>query len=304
MELDECAIDGSRQLIFCGSDNTQRVLSGMIDMVPSKSRSYGASNYVHFYYHHTLRIWCHNDIPEFECEVLFNKGAKIEFLNMWHALLPIYQQSISQGGLPMHAGLVEVDGQGFALAASGDIGKSTCCRRLPDAWRPLCDDEMLVVLDKEKKYRAHPFPTWSDYLWQQSEKTWNVQCSVPLSGIFFLEKSETDEVEPVGEGEAAMLMTDSAMQICEKFWRNKDKEDQKEFREQLFNNSCKMAKKIPAYRLKVSLEGRFWKKMEEAIRSCRPQGARHSGKDGHGAGASFKTRPTANANCDLGTDQT
>jgi SynChlorMet cassette protein ScmC len=242
MELDEYAIDGSRQLIFCGSANRHRVSSGMIDMVPSSSCSHGASNYSHFYYHQRLCTWCHNDVSAFECEVLFNKGARIEFLNMWLSLLPIYQQSIYRGGLPMHAGLVEVDGQGFALAASGDIGKSTCCRRLPDAWRPLCDDEMLVVLDKEKKYRAHPFPTWSDYLWQQSEKTWNVQCSVPLSGIFFLEKSETDEVEPVGEGEAAALMTDSAMQICEKFWRNKDKEDQKEFREQLFNNSCKMAK--------------------------------------------------------------
>jgi SynChlorMet cassette protein ScmC len=266
MELDESVANGSRELIFCESANTPKVLDEMFHMIPSESCSYGYGDDLQYYYHHTVRLWCHNNIPEVVCEVLFDEGPEIEFMNMWLALHPIYQQSIGKGGLPMHAGLVERDGRGFVLAASSDTGKSTCCRRLPDPWRPLCDDEILVVVDKQKKYRGHPFPTWSDHMWQQSEKTWNVQYSVPLSGIFLLEQSKTDRVEPVGEGEAAVLMTESAMQICEKFWRSADKGDQKEFREQLFTNACKMAKNIPAFRLKVSLDGRFWEKMEEVIR--------------------------------------
>jgi SynChlorMet cassette protein ScmC len=96
-------------------------------------------------------------------------------------------------------------------------------------------------------------------------KTWNVQYSVPLAGAFFLEQSEVDEVLPVGEGQAAVLMNESAGQICGKYWRNLDKEDQKNFREELFNNACEMAKKIPAYRLNVSLEGRFWEKIEQVL---------------------------------------
>jgi SynChlorMet cassette protein ScmC len=153
------------------------------------------------------------------------------------------------------------------LVASGGTGKSTCCERLPDDWLPLSDDESLVVLKEAKKYQAHPFPTWSDYLFKRNKKTWNVQYSVPLSGIFFLEQAEDDHVESVGEGTAAVLMTESATQICEKFWRNLGQEDQKEHRTELFDNACEMAKNIPGYRLSVSKDGRFWEKMEEVIGS-------------------------------------
>ena len=73
-------------------------------MVPSKSCSYESSNYLYFYYHRTLRIWCHNSIPDVLCELLFNKGARIEFMNMWFALYPIYQQSICKGGLRHEGG--------------------------------------------------------------------------------------------------------------------------------------------------------------------------------------------------------
>jgi len=138
-------------------------------------------------------------------------------------------------------------------------------RRLPEHWRTLCDDEALVVADRQEKYRAHPFPTWSEYLWKRSQKTWNVQYSVPLSAIFFLEQSGTDTIEPLGEGHAAVLITESASQIYEKFWRKSDQKDQREFREELFNNACTMAKKIPCYRLYVSLNGRFWEKMEDVL---------------------------------------
>jgi len=88
---------------------------------------------------------------------------------------------------------------------------------------------------------------------------------VPLTGVFFLEQSKIDEVAPIGEGEAALLISDSAVQICEKFWRNAGKEEQRKFRRELFNNACKMAKQIPAYRLGVSLHGRFWEKIEQVL---------------------------------------
>lgn len=265
MELDEGPTNGSHELIFCKSADTHGVLDGNIDVLPAESCLYGRNNYLYFYYHRTLRIWCHNRIPDVVCEVLFNNGAKIDFINMWFALHPIYQRSICKGGLPFHAGLAVLDGQGVLLAASGDTGKSTCCLRLPDHWQPLCDDEILVVVGQQKKYRVHPFPTWSDYLWKQSEKTWNVQYSVPLAGIFFLEQSENDKVAPIGSGEAALLISESAMQICEKFFRYTGEEEQRKFRKTLFNNACKMAKQIPAYRLGVSLHGKFWEKMEMTL---------------------------------------
>jgi SynChlorMet cassette protein ScmC len=192
-------------------------------------------------------------------------SSDYQFINMWYALLPIYYRSIYKRGLPFHSGLVEWNRRGIILAAAGGVGKSTCCRRLPDHWRTLSDDETLVVLDQQDIYRAHPFPTWGDYLNKRKEKTWNVEYSIPLAGIFFIRQSETDGVEPLGEGKAAILITESAMQVCEKFCRSLDKENKRRLRKNLFNNASEMAKKIPAYRLLVSRHGRFWKKMEQVL---------------------------------------
>ena len=129
----------------------------------------------------------------------------------------------------------------------------------------MCDDEVLVVFDNQENFRAHPFPTWSDYLWRGSEKTWNVQYSVPLCGVFFIEQSEVDEVVPLGKCESAVYMNESSTQVCRKYWGRADNEYQRTFRKNLFVNACGMAKKIPAFRLRVSLHGRFWEEIERIL---------------------------------------
>jgi SynChlorMet cassette protein ScmC len=189
----------------------------------------------------------------------------LEFIGMWSALYPIYQQSIGRGGLPFHAALIEKKGAGVLLAASGDTGKSTCSRRLATNWTPLCDDEALVIPDKEKRFRVHPFPTWSDYMRRGSDNTWDIQYSVPLCGVFFLEQSDTDEAIALGQGEAAGLVNESATQVCEKYWRRGNKEFQRNLRRQVFDNAYALAKNIPAFKLRVSLNGRFWEKIEQAL---------------------------------------
>lgn len=261
MRLKETGTKVSPTIFFCKSS----FRDDMVDLVTSTSNFPGSYTHWNLYDHNILRIWCHDTTSDVICEVKDIEDAEMEVINMWFSLHPIYLQSIERGGLPFHAGLAELDGQGIVLAAPGDQGKSTCCRRLPDSWRPLCDDETLVVLAQQQEYRAHPFPTWSDYLLKRCEGTWKVQYSVPLSGIFFIEQAGTDEVEPVGKGEAALLMTESATQVCQKFWRKVAKKDKKKFRKELFNNACEMAGQIPAYRLRASLQGRFWEKIEEVL---------------------------------------
>jgi SynChlorMet cassette protein ScmC len=140
----------------------------------------------------TIRIWRHDSVPDVICELRNNEGIN-EYVNMSLSLYPIYQRSICEGGVPFHAALVALAGRGVLLVAPGDVGKSTCCQRLPCYWEALCDDQSLAVFGKQRGYRAHPFPTWGDYLLRRKESTWNVQHSVPLCGVFFLEQSDADE---------------------------------------------------------------------------------------------------------------
>jgi SynChlorMet cassette protein ScmC len=212
-----------------------------------------------------LRIWSHTEVPDVICELGPQEGKKENFHSMRMALQPVYQRTQDSGGLPLHAALVERNGFGVMLAASGGIGKSTCCRRLRDPWRPLCDDEVLVVCQSQNGYLAHPFPTWSDYFADRSDGTLNIGQYVPVKAIFFLEQSETDKVVPMGRGQSAVLMYQSAAEVCHRNWMKVNREEVSTFRKKLFENSCRLAKAIPAFRLRVSLQGRFWEKIEEVL---------------------------------------
>ncbi|MFC2172823.1 SynChlorMet cassette protein ScmC [Acidobacteriota bacterium] len=211
------------------------------------------------------RIWRHKSIPDVLCECNEEQNNGNIFGSMWFSIQAIYQRSIAKGGLPFHAALADLDGKGILLAGSGDTGKSTCCRRLPNSWKPLCDDETLVVIDDQKRYWAHPFPTWSEYLQKTSRKTWNVQHSVPVNGVFFIRQSPFDEVVPVKQGKASILMYESADQACRLLTDCACREDKIKVKRALFINACEMARKIPTFILRVSLRGRFWEKIEKAL---------------------------------------
>lgn len=253
MELEKCAQNGFPKIAFLKmAEETHRHWL---------SRDSGWS----FTNDKLVRIWRHSTIPDAICELDDEDSHELKYIKMWNSLQPIYSQSIARGGLPFHAGLAEIDGRGIFIAATGDTGKSTCCRRLPDYWKALCDDEALAVFSGEGTYRIHPFPTWSDYIWERAKNSWGVQYSVPLSGAFFLEQSDTDEVVPLGSGEASVLISESAIQVCRKFWRRASEEEQRKFRREIFGNACEMAKHIPAFRLRATLHGSFWEQIENVI---------------------------------------
>jgi SynChlorMet cassette protein ScmC len=212
-----------------------------------------------------LRLWFHDSKRDVVCEVDNHEGHDAEIMNMWYALHPIYWGGIRSRGLPLHAALIERAGQGILLAAPGGTGKSTCCRRLPKPWRPISDDEVLVLPDEEGGYRVHPFPTWSDYLWRRSRKTWNIEYHLPLQAVFFLEHAESDTAEPLGEARAAVYVQGSAQQVCQKYWQIKEGEPRRVFTSSIFANACEMVKTVPAFKLGISLKGRFWEEIERAL---------------------------------------
>ena len=268
MELKECDLDGYPRLVFIYKEKIAERNRELFCRLHPKIKKglppngWKSQDFV------WLEIWTHPEIPDVICEVKKRGGNEEEVLTMRMALQPIYQRSQDSGGLPLHAALLECNGFGVILAASGSTGKSTCCRRLRGPWRPLCDDEALVVRDNRQGYLVHPFPTWSDYFWNRSEQTWNIQSCLPLSAIFFLEQAEADQLVPMGQGQAAALVYASARQVCARNWMTLSGEQLTITRKRLFENACELAKEIPAYTLRVSLEGNFWEEMEKAVQKA------------------------------------
>lgn len=212
-----------------------------------------------------IQIWSHLRVPDLICEIGQEQGYELDILRMMLALYPIIERAQYYGGMTFHAALVERSGTGILLAAPGNTGKSTCCRRFPNPWQPLCDDETLVVKNDEGRYLAHPLPTWSDYLLKRSGEARRVEEYVPLSALFFLEQAEADEVTPVGQGQTAVLITQSAMEVYYPKWNNLDSERLRGVKKMLFENACELAKAVPAFRLRASLTGRFWEKIESVL---------------------------------------
>jgi SynChlorMet cassette protein ScmC len=264
MELKPAGLSDTEKILFCVTDDFLAVKDGCIKRYLGPEAREGDNGWFG-YDHKNLRVWIHPRIPDVICEICDNSTHDAEILNMWLALQPIFQKAQGRGGLPMHAALLELAGKGILISAAGNTGKSTCCRRAPDDWKALCDDETLIVPGNGKVYRAHPFPTWSDYLWRNSKKSWQVESSAPLSAIFFLEQDEANETLPVGKGEEAALITQSANQVCEKFWRRSDQATRTMQVKSLFDNACALAKSVPAYKLRASLHGRFWEEIERVL---------------------------------------
>lgn len=206
-----------------------------------------------------------NRTPDVLWEIPEIREYEMQFVIMQHALFPVYQQSIARGGLPLHAALAELNGKGVLLVGPSNSGKSTCSRRFPSYWRSICDDESLVVHDAKAAWQVHPFPTWSDYILKRGEPRWHVARSSPLSGIFFLKHGRQDCAERLGKGETAVRVNQSAMEVCEKYWRPFTAEEKKNAVKETFANACSLADKIPAFRLYFSRNGKFWKEIETIL---------------------------------------
>lgn len=283
MELSECSSNDSLKFIYSGNkfdikDEKHKKFLGLDISNNDKEWSLYDFLYLNIWHNSTFsNIVCDSKLGElknkvkcknFICKPMIELyRERIQYMILWYSIHPIYQKSMKSGGLPFHAGLAEYNGHGVLFSAKSGTGKSTCCSRLPSYWKPLCDDEALVVRNQNGKYRVHPFPTWSHYFEETASKTWQVEYSVPVSAIFFLEQSDVDEIIPLKSEDATILITGSATQACDKFFRDIDKSEQAKIMRESFNNAFEMARKIPTYRLRLTLTGRFWEIIEKVIGS-------------------------------------
>jgi SynChlorMet cassette protein ScmC len=203
--------------------------------------------------------------PHVICELGNMDFPERELFKMAQSVLPIYNGALYQGGLPLHAALVERGGIGVAIAAPGGTGKSTCARRIPQPWKAMCDDEILIVRDKKDIYHAHPFPTWSRCNTQEVRETWNVQAHVPISAVFFLKKSQKDEVNFLSFSQSAALIYKLSLPVFDRILESIDQEEYTIIKKLIFENACNIAKSIPAFILEASLDGKFWEAIDRAL---------------------------------------
>lgn len=211
------------------------------------------------------RIWSHDDVADVFCEVDWCGNPNGVFLAWTSIVHCIYQRAIQSGGLPLHAALVERGGKGVALLGSSGRGKSTCCLRLPQSWHALSDDHTLVLAGEGPGFDARPFPTWGELLQGEGITLPDIQCKVPLAALFFLEQTGSDEIRPIGTGEAAVKIYESAIQT---FWSNLEaleKIQPRVMRARLFENACRLSEAVKSYILGVSLTGQFWEKIDGVI---------------------------------------
>ena len=74
-----------------------------------------------------------------------------------------------------------------------------------------------------------------------------------------------DGIERLGRGESAVLINQSADQVCRRVLRAMDASERKSRRESIFASAANLAVSVPAFSLNISLNGRFWELIEDTI---------------------------------------
>lgn len=213
----------------------------------------------------SLRLKFHTSSPDVICEATLPWGSADPSGIIGAALYPIYRKELSRGGFPVHAALFAYKEQGFLLVAASGTGKSTCCSRIAAPWNALCDEEALVVLHKENTYSVHPFPTIAKVATPFHQHEWDVQQNVPLRALLFLEQSDDDAVLPIRKAEAAALLQRGIMDVFLRHINHLPLVDAHALKLQQFENACKLIRAMPVFRLRASLNGKFWEEMEKVV---------------------------------------
>lgn len=188
-----------------------------------------------------------------------------KYLQMMSALFPLFNEALMKGGLPLHGALItHPETGGVSILAPGGKGKSTCSQRIPPPWGVLCDDLILVVKDAENHYLAHPLPTWSNFIFKRSlPLTSPVEKATVLKQLYFLQQSPQDEVERLDTPSAVQWIYTSSMQIMYSYIGTMQMSAQIPIRSRIFINAGEMAKQTSSFILKATLDGCFWKGMEQ-----------------------------------------
>jgi SynChlorMet cassette protein ScmC len=274
--------DGSIWNIFAANDRAYDVVSALAKAMQLQSLDKSAPNkssfstprrlIVHVESHKTNSVQLSSTIHlTFEdentivCNLISEENNEMAALLLVHLSGIICRDVQYRGGILLHGALAGWNENGVILAGPGGRGKTTASKRLPYHWQSFCDDTTLVICDNKSEYRAHPWPTWSTFMFNGPGGTWNVQHSVFLKGIFFLDQAPREQIESLGAGHATCLLIESFEQASRMMSHYMEKEELREHRKMCFDNICLLAQTVPSYILRLGPDGAFWKEIEWAI---------------------------------------
>lgn len=99
----------------------------------------------------------------------------------------------------LHAAVVSVDSQGYAFTAKSGVGKSTHIK----LWEKLFGNRLQIINGDKPIVRIVDGNIYAYGTPWCGKEGYNVNCSVPLKAICFLERGETDEIEMIDKSLAA-----------------------------------------------------------------------------------------------------
>lgn len=208
-----------------------------------------------------------NDHEPIICRLFPASNPDIFTIQIQKIAQAVVADIICKGGTLMHGGLCSLRGYGAVMAGPGSVGKTTASNRLPSPWKSYSDDATLVIPDGTGGFNAHPWPTWSRFCQGGPGGVWDVEEGIPLAALFFLRQSKTDSLEVVDEHHAKAMIIDTIEHVTRSIrWRVKDKRD---YVQKCISSADNIVSVVPAYRLAVSIEGEFWRKMEKVMPSTK-----------------------------------
>ena len=213
-----------------------------------------------------LRMWTFPGTPGLLCQLRHWDNAISDTARIKAALNPVYMNVIAHDGFPIHGGLIQYEGKGVILAGHGDVGKTTACTRILHPFQARSDDETTIVCDQGRVF-AHPMPTWSSCENGRPLGSTFLHPRIPLVAVCFLKQSPEIRLSPMGQGQAAVRMHQSAWETLSTYTFFQHGSNRDHFRQQVFDNACRVARQIPAFTLHLSLTGDFWTPLRRMIRS-------------------------------------
>lgn len=212
------------------------------------------------------RLWTHPKIHTTVCEIIdHHEQNELAISTMRQVLFVVHMKVVTSGGIPVHGALAACKGRGALLIGASGAGKSTCSRYLSGPWQSLSDDEALVIPNDAGSFTCHPLPTWSDLRNGRGHRTMDVADCVPLTGAFFLEQSDHDEIIPTGRGETTIRLYQSAAQVLRPLFIHMTEEERSLLNQELLFNACTIAQGSSAHILCFRNGPDFRPKIEKTL---------------------------------------